>query len=430
MVKFSLSTSFILMNIINKKCKLSLQLITISVICMIMLMNLSLNFTLLSNMFMMDSLSFIMIMLTMISTSLIFLSSSNLKNISYTMIPIFIILLMTFSSKNMLLFYIMFEMVLIPTMILITMNGKQPERLQASIYLIMYTVMASLPLLMMIISSNSNNSFTFNKIKLLKFSLIIFIMLAFLVKMPMYLTHLWLPKAHVEAPLEGSMILAAVLLKLGGYGIIRFSPMCITLMNKINYWIISISLIGATTTSLNCIRQKDLKSLIAYSSVAHMGFVLTSLFTMNYMGLTGAIIMMIAHGLVSSALFLLVNDLYYKYHTRNILMFKGLMSLMPNITFWWFMFTALNMSAPPSISTMSEIMMMSSLISWNNNSLILIFLMSIMAASFSLMMFVNIIHNKNSSMLISINTEQKIFLSLFIHFIPTLLIIMKLELFI
>nr|WIM51597.1 NADH dehydrogenase subunit 4 [Corythalia opima] len=401
-----------------------LTLMTLSSM-MIMLMMMTKS-PLMSQYMLLDSTSLIMLLLSTMSILLISLSSSILTSISSKIIPILIILIMTFMSKHTLMFYIMFEMVLIPTLILITMNGKQPERLQASMYLVMYTIMASLPLLMTIIFWMNNPSFLLSQTTMLKYSMILFMMMAFLAKMPMYMIHLWLPKAHVEAPLEGSMILAAVLLKLGGYGIIRFIPLCISSINKMNYWIISISLIGATATSMNCIRQKDLKSLIAYSSVAHMGFVLTGLFTMNNIGLTGAIIMMIGHGLSSSALFLLVNDIYFKYHTRNTLMFKGMLTMMPNITFWWFMFMSLNISAPPTVNMLSEIFMMASLINWNNNSILMIFLMSLATASFSLMMFINIIHNKNE-MLPSTQTPQKIFMSLFLHLLPPMIMISKPE---
>nr|YP_010297091.1 NADH dehydrogenase subunit 4 [Plator insolens]UMI39151.1 NADH dehydrogenase subunit 4 [Plator insolens] len=374
-----------------------------------------------------DNLSLIMILLTLMSTILIILSSSHTPKIIKTIIPIFMILMLTFSMSNLLSFYILFELVLIPTIILIMMMGKQPERTQASIYLIMYTIFASLPLLTSIIMIKNNPSFILMFTSLYSFNIPILLMMAFLVKTPMFFTHLWLPKAHVEAPLEGSMILAAILLKLGGYGLIRFFPICIKNLNTLNFWVISISMIGATATSLNCIRQKDLKSLIAYSSVAHMGFVLTGIFTMNSMGLTGAIMMMIAHGMTSSALFVLVNDLYQKFSSRNILLFKSMITITPNITFWWFLFMMMNISAPPSINTISEIMLMSSLINWNNITPIMIFMMSLMTSSFSMMMFINISHNTNQSPSFP-QTSNKTFLSLFIHLIPLLMMLMKMEL--
>nr|YP_009072484.1 NADH dehydrogenase subunit 4 [Pardosa laura]AIP86888.1 NADH dehydrogenase subunit 4 [Pardosa laura] len=379
------------------------------------------------NTFMLDKFSMILILLTLTSILLIMFSSQNMNMISKMIIPIFIILMLTFMVMNILSFYILFELVLIPTMTLVMSWGKQPERLQASIYLMLYTITASLPLLTSIILLNNNQSFISSFMMLNMLNMPLLFMMAFLVKMPMFFTHLWLPKAHVEAPLEGSMILAAILLKLGGYGLIRFIPLCIYKINKINHWIISISMIGATCTSLNCIRQKDLKSLIAYSSVAHMALVLMSMFTMNYIGIMGAMIMMIAHGLSSSALFLLTNDLYFKYHTRNISSFKGLISMMPNITFWWFIFMAINISAPPSINTISEIMIMSSVILWNMKSMIPIFIISIMTTSFSMMMFLNLSHNKNE-MFSSIQSKMKLFSSLFIHMIPLILILFKMDL--
>nr|YP_009744383.1 NADH dehydrogenase subunit 4 [Oxyopes hupingensis]QIE13337.1 NADH dehydrogenase subunit 4 [Oxyopes hupingensis] len=411
---------------LNKIYLPSITLFLISLLMLMMILNFNSNIMMFNNMMFQDKLSFILMMLSLISVMLIIISSSNLKNIFTTIFPILIILMLTFLISNIIMFYILFELVLIPTMMLIMKMSKQQERLQASIYLMMYTITASLPLLINMILLKNNYSFSTLNISMLKLNMIIMFMLAFLVKTPMFFTHLWLPKAHVEAPLEGSMILAAMLLKLGGYGLIRFLPMCIKKMNSLSNWIISISFIGACMTSMNCIRQKDLKSLIAYSSVAHMGFVLLGLFSMMKMGLMGAILMMIAHGLSSSALFLLTNDLYFKHHSRNIMLFKGMISISPNITFWWFMFSMINISAPPTINTMSEIFIMMSTLIWNKMTLIMIFISSIMVTSFSMMMYLNISHNKSNTLFL-IQTPHKIFLSLFIHLTPLIILIMKME---
>nr|YP_010954981.1 NADH dehydrogenase subunit 4 [Cheiracanthium brevispinum]WMX19914.1 NADH dehydrogenase subunit 4 [Cheiracanthium brevispinum] len=411
----------------------SLPMIMMTMFIMMMMMmfymcNYS-NINIINNMMLMDMISMIMLLLTIITMMLIMISSSKFKSITLTIMPMFLMLMSMFLMKNVMNFYILFELILIPILILITMQGMQSERLQASIYLMIYTITASLPLLVSIILMKINLSFTILNILMFKFNLIIFFLLAFLIKSPMYLFHLWLPKAHVEAPLEGSMVLAAILLKMGGYGLIRFMPICIKSMNKMNYWIISISLIGATATSMSCIRQQDMKALIAYSSVAHMGFVLMGIFSMNYNGLMGAIIMMIAHGLSSSALFFLVNDVYFKYHTRNLMLFKGLLIIFPNMVFWWSMFMAINISAPPTINTFSEILLMSSMLMWSNYTILLMFIMSLATASFSLSLFVNINHNNNSFMKYSyFNSNQKMYLSLFMHMIPLIIMITKLDL--
>nr|YP_009072497.1 NADH dehydrogenase subunit 4 [Oxyopes sertatus]AIP86901.1 NADH dehydrogenase subunit 4 [Oxyopes sertatus] len=423
MLKFIIPLSILFM----LQTWLPFLIMSISILSLlIILMNFNSAITIFNKMMFQDKSSYILIMLSLMSVMLIILSSLNLKDIFTTIFPILLILILTFSTSNLISFYILFELVLIPTMMLILKMSKQQERLQASIYLMMYTITASLPLLINMILLKNNYSFNIMNIFLFKLNMIIMFMMAFLVKTPMFFTHLWLPKAHVEAPLEGSMILAAMLLKLGGYGLIRFIPLCIKKMNSINNWIISISLIGASLTSLNCIRQKDLKSLIAYSSVAHMGFVLLGLFSMTKLGMFGAILMMIAHGLSSSALFLLTNDLYLKYHSRSIILFKSMITITPNITFWWFMFTMVNISAPPTINTISEIFIMMSTLMWNKMTMIMIFISSIAVTAFSMMMFLNISHNKMHSLPL-IHTPYKIYLSLFIHLIPLIMLLTKME---
>nr|YP_009117195.1 NADH dehydrogenase subunit 4 [Neoscona theisi]AJE26551.1 NADH dehydrogenase subunit 4 [Neoscona theisi] len=376
----------------------------------------------------MDHLSLIMILLSFLSVMMIIMSSYTLKNSYLFISSILLILILTFSSSNMFSFYMLFELVLIPTLLLITKIGYQPERLQAGIYLMIYTIIASLPLLLGILYFKYTPNFIILSSNCEQTKTMIIFILAFLVKMPMFLFHLWLPKAHVEAPVEGSMILAAVLLKLGGYGLIRFSPLLYSKFIPMNFWISSISLIGAIMTSMNCIRQKDLKSLIAYSSVAHMGLVLASIMTFNSIGFYGAILMMFAHGISSSALFLMVNMIYTKHHTRNIISFKGLWNSFPNITFWWFIFIAANISAPPSINLAGEIFILTSLINFNILILIPFIFISLMTSIFSISLFLNTSHNQTNSSL-ALNSFNKLYLCLFAHLIPLVLMISKMEMF-
>nr|QHH25551.1 NADH dehydrogenase subunit 4 [Leucauge celebesiana] len=410
----------------QKKKYSMMMILIISLMWMISILMKNMLPTFISMIHYLDFLSTIMISLTILSTLLI-LMSMNYSNSNFMLTSIMIILIFTFLSSKMFMFYILFELVLIPTLTLISKSGKQPERLQAGMYLIIYTVMASLPLLIGILLLKSNNSMIFLSMSCYYFKFPLIFMLAFLVKMPMFMFHLWLPKAHVEAPLEGSMILAAVLLKLGGYGLIRFMPMLSSSIKSIPLWLISISLMGAFYTSMMCIRQKDLKALIAYSSVAHMGLVLSSILTMNLIATNGSIIMMMAHGLSSAALFFLVNLIYTKFHTRNMLIFKGILNSHPNLTFWWFMFTAVNISAPPSINLISEIFMLMGLISWKTSMIMILASISIMTSSFSIMLYVMISHN-NSPILISENVNSKFFLSLFCHLFIILFMVIKLEL--
>nr|AWB99546.1 NADH dehydrogenase subunit 4 [Anopheles eiseni geometricus] len=412
----------------------------IFLLAFIFMINLSsLNyFNYISYYFGLDMLSYGLILLSFWICSLMLMASekvftyNNYENLFIFMILFLLLMLvLTFSSMSIFMFYLFFEASLIPTLFLILGWGYQPERLQAGMYLLFYTLLASLPLLIgifYILNFMNTLSFTlllnymFMNMNMLYLSLI----LAFLVKMPMFLVHLWLPKAHVEAPVSGSMILAGILLKLGGYGLLRMFSLLQISGIKYNYWWISVSLVGGVLISLVCLRQTDLKALIAYSSVAHMGIVLSGLLTMTYWGLTGSYTLMIAHGLCSSGLFCLANISYERMSSRSLLINKGLLNFMPTLSLWWFLLCSGNMAAPPTLNLLGEISLLNSIVSWSWVTMIMLAFLSFFSAAYSLYLFAYSQHGKIFSGIyfFSVGTVRE-FLLLMLHWLPLNLLILK-----
>nr|WNH22371.1 NADH dehydrogenase subunit 4 [Callionymus bairdi] len=306
-------------------------------------------------------------------------------------------LILAFSATELIMFYVMFEATLLPTLAIITRWGNQKDRLNAGSYFLFYTLAGSLPLLIALLYlqssvgtlslitlqlSPSTNTFSYaNKLWWLA------CLLAFLVKMPLYGVHLWLPKAHVEAPIAGSMVLAAVLLKLGGYGMMRVLPLLTPLTSSLNYPFIILALWGVIMTASICLRQTDLKALIAYSSVSHMGLVAAGILTQTACGFSGAMALMIAHGLTSSALFCLANTNYERTHSRTLLLARGFQILLPLMTAWWFTATLANFALPPLPNLMGELLIMTCLFNWSAWTLIFTGLGTLITAAYSLYMF-------------------------------------------
>nr|QGT77304.1 NADH dehydrogenase subunit 4 [Lophopotamon yenyuanense] len=391
----------------------------------------------------MDYLSYIMVCLSVWISSLVLLASEGVKDskkfhFSFVMVNLVLLffLMITFSSMSYLIFYISFEASLIPTLILILGWGYQPERIQAGIYMLFYTLVMSLPLLVCLLCiyfSGGSLIMGVSKLEINSGYMMniwyLFVVLAFLVKLPMYMFHLWLPKAHVEAPVAGSMILAGILLKLGGYGLFRVLVMFqLISVNFSSVWM-SVGLVGGFIISLVCLRQVDIKSLIAYSSVVHMGLVLCGLMIFSWWGLMGAVMVMVGHGLCSSGLFSLANMIYERVGSRSLFMSKGLLNFMPSMGMWWFILSISNMAAPPSLNMVGEISLIIGMISWSEVSMIMIMFISFFSAAYTLYMYSLSQHGLfYSSLYACCSGKVREYLVLFLHWVPLNILILNTKL--
>ena len=348
-----------------------------------------------------------------------------------------LILILSFCVSNFILFYIIFESSLIPTLLLVLGWGYQPERLQAGLYLILYTICASLPLLIRLILISFNrgtSSITLRNLAINSVSNPLayiwwgLTVLAFLVKIPIFIFHLWLPKAHVEAPIAGSMILAGLLLKLGGYGILRISLLFPNLIFKISPLCNRVAIWGGVITRFICIRQTDIKSLIAYSSVGHIALVILGISLLSRWGWKGALVIIIAHGLCSSCIFALANLTYESTHTRRIFLTKGILCLFPSISFWWFILSICNIAAPPSINLFGEIALITSSIWASYAYIIPLGICRFLAAAYSLFLFTSTNHGPIPQF---INTQSiltpQFFSTCLLHAAPIFILILSPE---
>lgn len=272
-----------------------------------------------------------------------------------------VLILSRFLLDHYLGFYIIFEIVFVIMFYFLLNWGKRAERFHASFYILFYTLIFSLPFLVYIISAKFSYSRNFSCLFSFSFSgwFWVFVLFLFSVKLPLFGLHLWLPKAHVEAPVSGSMLLAGVLLKLGGYGLARFLPLLGAVVSFYSFLVSFLFYLGLFSifyVSLICLRQIDLKIIIAYSSVVHIGVVFLGLFRWNLLGLGGSILIMVAHGFVSSFLFYGITECYILKHSRRVIVLKGIISFSPIFCLFWFLGCFLNLRVPPFIGFFSEIL--------------------------------------------------------------------------
>nr|YP_007026429.1 NADH dehydrogenase subunit 4 [Hapalogenys analis]AFV57330.1 NADH dehydrogenase subunit 4 [Hapalogenys analis]QOH92227.1 NADH dehydrogenase subunit 4 [Hapalogenys analis]UUA63053.1 NADH dehydrogenase subunit 4 [Girella punctata]WPS66090.1 NADH dehydrogenase subunit 4 [Hapalogenys analis] len=350
-----------------------------------------------------------------------------------------IFLILAFSATEIIMFYVMFETTLVPTLFLITRWGNQAERLNAGTYFMFYTLAGSLPLLVsLLLLQNTTGTLSLltlqyaNPMSLATYGDKLWwagCLMAFLVKMPLYGVHLWLPKAHVEAPIAGSMILAAVLLKLGGYGMMRMLTLLEPLTKELSYPFIILALWGVIMTGSICLRQTDLKSLIAYSSVSHMGLVISGIMIQTPWGFTGALILMIAHGLTSSALFCLANTNYERTHSRTIMLARGLQTALPLCSTWWFISALANLALPPLPNLMGELMIMTSMFNWSWWTLLITGAGTLITAGYTLFMFLMTQRGPLPVHMTALDpSHSREHLLITLHLIPLILLILKPEL--
>jgi len=393
------------------------------------------------NNFMIDKINSLLFILLIFIIVIRFLAANLIfKNNSFywNKINLIIILCLTllFFTSSIIYFYIYFEFSILPIFIIIIGWGYQTERVRARLALIFYTISASIPFLLFIIFSIINQKIFFFTQFYLKLNsheihwiLILRRVIAFLVKLPVFMGHLWLPKAHVEAPVVGSIILASILLKLGGYGLIRLSVLL--RFNSTLRYIFSIAVTGSSFIGLICLTQIDIKVIIAYSSVAHIGITIGGLIYFTQMGLAGALMLIIAHGLSSSAIFFGGNVLYLRRFSRRVILRKGFLSSTPLISFMWLFTIIRRMATPPLINLIAELICISSILSLSDYNLLWIILAIFLAGSYSILLYSRTqqssFFNLTSFLTISTAMESIIF---FNHLVWVLLLALRLNIFV
>ena len=327
-----------------------------------------------------------------------------------------------FSSMDAILFYLFWEAMLIPMFLIIGVWGGS-NRVYAAIKFFLYTLVGSLLMLVAIIYLYFTSDHTFNIASFhatpLTYATQVLIFLAFFaafaVKVPMFPVHTWLPDAHVEAPTGGSVILAAITLKMGAYGFLRFSiPITPDASSELAIWVIGLSLIAVVYIALVALVQRDMKKLIAYSSISHMGFVTLGFFIFDTQGMEGAIVQMISHGFISGALFLCVGVLYDQMHSREIDSYGGVANTMPVFSIFLVFFAMSNAGLPGTSGFVGEFLVILGSFRVNGWYAAVAGLTLVLGAAYTLWMIKRVVYgeitNEKVKALVDVNGREKVVL--------------------
>ena len=374
-----------------------------------------------------DGIALLLILLTSFITIIVIISAWKVirEKVAQYMAAFLImegLMIGVFSATDAILFYVFWEAMLIPMFLIIGIWGG-PNRIYATIKFFLYTLLGSLLMLVALVYLYfaGNGSFALPDLYTIKLTLAeqIWIFLAFFmafaVKIPMFPVHTWLPDAHVEAPTGGSVVLAAIMLKMGAYGFIRFNlPITPDASHTLSGFIIALSLIAIVYIAMVALAQTDMKKLIAYSSISHMGFVTLGLFVFNKMAIEGAVIQMISHGFISGAMFLCVGVLYDRMHTRKMSDYGGVANTMPKFAAFMMLFAMANAGLPGTSGFVGEFLVILGVFQVNVWYAIIAGTTLVLGAAYTLWMYKRVIfgaiNNKNVETLNDITNREGLYL--------------------
>ncbi len=377
-----------------------------------------------------DGISLFFVILTTFLIPICLLTSWNsvkiyIKEYIIAFLVIETLLISVFIVLDLLLFYIFFESILIPMFLVIGIWGARERKIHAAYQFFIYTLLGSVLMLLGImiiyfqvgttdVQILLTSTFSEEKQKLLWLAFFA----SFAVKVPMVPVHIWLPEAHVEAPTAGSVLLAGILLKLGTYGFLRFSiPMFPDATIYFTPLIYTMSVIAIIYTSLTTLRQIDLKKIIAYASVGHMNFVTLGMFSLNVQGIEGSILVMLSHGIVSSALFLCIGVLYDRHKTRIVKYYRGMTTTMPIFATIFLLFTLANISVPGTSSFIGEFLILVG--TFQSNTLITVLASTgiVLGAAYSIWLYNRVAFGALTNYIVAFNDVNKREMMIFVPFI-------------